>query len=50
MATEKVQATDFHDGDQTSNLKGELTFDDKVIQKIVGYAIENVDGLLGVDG
>lgn len=50
MATEKVQATDFQDGDQTSNLKGELTFDDKVIQKIVGYAIENVDGLLGVDG
>ena len=50
MATEKVQATDFQDGDQTSNLKGQLTFDDKVIQKIVGYAIENVDGLLGVDG
>ena len=50
MATEKVQATDFQDGDQTSNPKGQLTFDDKVIQKIVGYAIENVDGLLGVDG
>lgn len=30
--------------------KGQLTFDDKVIQKIVGYAIENVSGLLGVDG
>lgn len=30
--------------------KGQLTFDDKVIQKIVGYAIENVPGLLGVDG
>ena len=30
--------------------KGELTFDDKVIQKIVGYAIENVTGLLGVNG
>lgn len=49
MATEKVQATDFQDGDQTSNPKGQLTFDDKVIQKIVGYAIEDVDGLLGVD-
>ncbi|MEX0380733.1 Asp23/Gls24 family envelope stress response protein [Leuconostoc sp. MS02] len=30
--------------------KGELTFNDKVIQKVVGYAIENVPGLLGVDG
>lgn len=30
--------------------KGELTFNDKVIQKVVGYAIENVSGLLGVDG
>lgn len=30
--------------------KGQLTFDDKVIQKIVGYAIQNVSGLLGVDG
>ena len=27
-----------------------LHVDDKVIQKIVGYAIENVSGLLGVDG
>lgn len=34
----------------TVELKGQLTFDDKVIQKIVGYAIENVPGLLGVDG
>jgi len=30
--------------------KGELTFNDKVIQKVIGYAIENVPGLLGVDG
>lgn len=30
--------------------KGQLTYNDKVIQKIVGYAIENVTGLLGVDG
>ncbi|MCC8439668.1 MAG: Asp23/Gls24 family envelope stress response protein [Liquorilactobacillus satsumensis] len=34
----------------STNVKGELTFNDKVIQKIVGYAIENVKGLLGVDG
>lgn len=33
-----------------TDVKGELTFNDKVIQKIVGYAIENVKGLLGVDG
>ena len=35
---------------ETVATKGQLTFDDKVIQKIVGYAIENVSGLLGVDG
>lgn len=34
----------------STDVKGELTFNDKVIQKIVGYAIENVKGLLGVDG
>lgn len=31
-------------------IKGELTFDDKVIQKIVGIALEEIDGLLTVDG
>lgn len=31
-------------------IKGNLTFDDKVIQKIVGIALEEVDGLLTVDG
>lgn len=35
---------------ETAPVKGELTFDDKVIQKVVGYAIDNVSGLLGVDG
>lgn len=35
---------------QAAAPKGELTFDDKVIQKVVGYAIENTPGLLGVDG
>lgn len=34
----------------STDVKGELTFNDKVIQKIVGYASENVKGLLGVDG
>lgn len=29
---------------------GELTYESKVIEKIVGYALENIDGLLAVDG
>lgn len=32
------------------DIKGELTYDDKVIEKIVGIALEKVDGLLTVDG
>lgn len=34
----------------TTGVKGELTYEDKVIQKIVGIALESVDGLLTVDG
>jgi len=30
----------------TAGVKGELTYEDKVIQKIVGIALESVDGLL----
>lgn len=33
-----------------STIKGELTFEDKVIQKIIGIAVEKIDGLLTVDG
>ena len=33
-----------------AGVKGELTYEDKVIQKIVGIALESVDGLLTVDG
>ncbi|MGT2884774.1 Asp23/Gls24 family envelope stress response protein [Streptococcus ferus] len=33
-----------------STIKGQLTYDDKVIEKIVGLALENVDGLLAVSG
>lgn len=36
--------------DTTKDVRGELTYDDKVIQKIIGIALENVDGLLTVDG
>lgn len=31
-------------------VKGDLVYDDKVIQKIIGVAIEQIDGLLRVDG
>ena len=35
---------------QTDAVKGELTYEDKVIQKIIGLSLEKVDGLLAVDG
>lgn len=34
----------------TKEIKGELTFDSKVVQKIIGIALESVDGLLTIDG
>ncbi|EHJ57276.1 hypothetical protein HMPREF9318_00530 [Streptococcus urinalis FB127-CNA-2] len=34
----------------TDNIKSSLTYNDKVIEKIVGHALENVDGLLQVSG
>lgn len=36
--------------ESASGIKGELTFDDKVVQKIIGIALEEIDGLLTVDG
>ncbi|MDA3767037.1 Asp23/Gls24 family envelope stress response protein [Lactobacillus delbrueckii] len=36
--------------DEKSGIKGNLTFDDKAIQKIIGNALSEVDGLLTVDG
>lgn len=33
-----------------SGVAGTLTYDDKVIQKIIGLAIDKIDGLLDVDG
>lgn len=35
---------------EKSGVKGNLTFDDKVIQKIIGISLSEVDGLLTVDG
>lgn len=34
----------------TSGIRGELTFEDKVVQKIIGIALSDVPGLLGVSG
>lgn len=36
--------------ENTQDIKGELTYEDKVVQKIVGLALETVDGLLAVEG
>lgn len=35
---------------KVTEIKGELTYADKVIQKIVGTAVDQIDGLLTVDG
>ena len=35
---------------ETTEVKGNLAYEDKVIQKIVGLALESVIGLLAVDG
>ncbi len=35
---------------EDENMRGELTYDDKVIQKIVGVALGEVKGLLSIDG
>ena len=34
----------------SQDVKGELTYEDKVIQKIIGLSLEKVPGLLDVDG
>ncbi|KRL05165.1 Asp23/Gls24 family envelope stress response protein [Liquorilactobacillus oeni] len=36
--------------EQAKNIKGELTYEDKVIQKIVGYSLGKIDGLLNIEG
>ncbi|MGX7205716.1 Asp23/Gls24 family envelope stress response protein [Enterococcus pingfangensis] len=40
----------FSDTAKSTEIKGELTYADKVIQKIVGTAVDQIDGLLTVDG
>ena len=34
----------------SQDIKGELTYEDKVIQKIIGLSLENISGLLEIDG
>ena len=35
---------------KVEEVKGELTYEDKVIQKIIGLSLENIPGLLASDG
>ncbi|MDT2363056.1 Asp23/Gls24 family envelope stress response protein [Enterococcus faecium] len=39
-----------HDSEQEDSMRGELSYEDKVVQKIIGIAIEQVDGLLSANG
>lgn len=53
MSNEKNTNTNVEKKDDTvvaHEIKGELTYEDKVIQKIIGLSLENVSGLLGIDG
>ena len=54
MSNEKnVNTTNLDKQEPTKKVdavKGELTYEDKVIQKIIGLSLEKVDGLLAVDG
>ena len=53
MSNEKNTNTNVEKKDATAvahEIKGELTYEDKVIQKIIGLSLENVSGLLGIDG
>ncbi|MBO0473614.1 Asp23/Gls24 family envelope stress response protein [Enterococcus ureasiticus] len=43
---EKKETTEI----KATEIKKELTFDDKVLEKIIGFSVEKVDGLLTVDG
>ncbi|MET1926282.1 Asp23/Gls24 family envelope stress response protein [Enterococcus faecium] len=39
-----------HDSEQEDSMRGELNYEDQVVQKIIGIAIEQVDGLLSANG
>ncbi|WP_247934881.1 Asp23/Gls24 family envelope stress response protein [Streptococcus mitis] len=53
MSNEKNTNVNVEKKDSTvvsQDVKGELTYEDKVIQKIIGLSLENVSGLLEIDG
>lgn len=47
---DSTKANDTQTPVDSNGIKGEITYDEKVVQKIIGYALEKVDGLLDVDG
>lgn len=49
---EQEKPVPHHPGPKGENheIKGMLTYEDKVVQKIVGLALESVDGLLSIEG
>lgn len=50
QTSKTVTASGANTNKDQNQVSGELTFEDKVIQKIIGIALENVAGLLQVDG
>ena len=50
MENKEIKNTNTMTSENNHISRGELTYEDKVIQKIVGIALESVDGLLTVDG
>jgi len=50
QTSKTVTASGANTNKDQNQVSGELTFEDKVIQKIIGIALENVSGLLHVDG
>ncbi|KRM79346.1 hypothetical protein FC84_GL001521 [Lapidilactobacillus dextrinicus DSM 20335] len=50
MNKTKQENTEKSTNQSEAKVNGNLTYDDKVVQKIIGTAIEQIDGLLDVNG
>ena len=51
MSNKDVKVDEKNDvAKEINEVKGELTYDNKVIQKIIGLSLEKVSGLLAIDG
>lgn len=50
MENKEIKNTNTMTSENNHISRGELTYEDKVIQKIIGYALKDVDGLLTLDG